>query len=1083
MLIRRDDPKADIPMDELVRLIQESADRAGDSELQLQGETDAHLRATLNRFGINYNPQVNLGLGRSYATSGRPDSLFGHVVLDYKAPGVLATPGGFAAAKRQVTADYLVPICTRQGTLDLEESAKWVGVLLDGRQIAFATFDGIETWTWTPARPVSRSTVLTLIQFYRALHRKPLNPYLLADDFGRDTELAVSCIRTLARYLTHPLARTRMLFREWRRMFEQVSTYELDQIPALAAWARRWNLPWQDDPSLLLYCLHTYYAIIVKLLTVELVTVSQQFAMESFFEKLAHTEEALDFKASFERLESGEVYRDLRILNFLEGDFFSWYLLHFDDEMEAALRQVVDVFRTYEPATPKLDPRRCQDLLKVFYCQVIDGQIRHDLGEYYTPDWLAELVLDRVAYTGQRGRTLMDPACGSGTFLVTAIRRRLATATARGEAANDVLDDVFRHILGFDLNPLAVISSRANVLLALTGLLGEYGRDIEIPIYLADSINVPVSKNVDGVDCLVFCLNTELGEREIALPISLVRSRVMAPLLHVIERDVQEHRTCDDFLAAIRADQHLAQHIGDDEEVMLRRFYEVILDLEAQDWDEIWCRIVKNHFATQSLPSVDFIVGNPPWVRWSRLPRRYRERCKVFCSYYGLVSGRGYAGGIESDIATVVTYSAVDNWLSPGGVIGFLITATVFKNDSARGFRRFELPDGTPLHPVGIDDLVPLLPFPDATNETALLVLRKGRQGEDAEGVYPAGGVAWRAWQRTAGHGRIDPRLTLAGVRSITEEVPLVATPIADRGSPLYTGNEDDTRRIRAFRGRSNYELSAHKGTTTDASRVYWVKVLARDRAAGRVRIRSLAEEELPRARTTGIRATQGFWIEDDFVYPLMRGRDLGRYCCATDDWHVLVPNQHYTDMEDEEEFRRRFPLAYRYFARSRTVLTRRSTYRRYLRDKPFYAIYDVGEYTFSPYKVVWMEQQNPKAFRASVIGSLPRAVSRRRLIVPDHKLYMLSLHDAREAHYVCGVLNSRHLRRILGGFLVGKQIGTSIFRYVRVPEYDAENPRHNEISELSADAHTRRGRSRDTQDLPAPEQRRLDALTENIFE
>ena len=125
-----------------------------------------------------------------------------------------------------------------------------------------------------------------------------------------------------------------------------------------------------------------------------------------------------------------------------------------------------------------------------------------------------------------------------------------------------------------------------------------------------------------------------------------------------------------------------------------------------------------------------------------------------------------------------------------------------------------------------------------------------------------------------------------------------------------------------------------------------------------------------------------------------------------------------------------------------------RSTYRRYLRHKPFYAIYDVGDYTFSPYKVVWMEQQNPREFRACVISDLSRVQSRHRQLLPDHKLYMLSLDDKTEAHYVCGVLNSRHLRRILGGFLVGKQIGTTVFRYVGIPIYDHANPRHREIAD-----------------------------------
>lgn len=339
-----------------------------------------------------------------------------------------------------------------------------------------------------------------------------------------------------------------------------------------------------------------------------------------------------------------------------------------------------------------------------------------------------------------------------------------------------------------------------------------------------------------------------------------------------------------------------------------------------------------------------------------------------------------------------------------------------------------------------------------------------------------------RAWRRTVGSGRIDPRLSLPEVRAVTEEIRLVADPIDDRGSPLYTGEREDIRRTRTFRGRSSYEGDAHKGTTTDASRVYWVQVLARDSGARRVRIRSLTDEELPGARSEGIVTTRAYWIEEELVYPLMRGRNLGRYCFSTEGWHMLVPNVHYDRIPDEDEFRRLYPLAYRYFARNRDLLLARSTYRRYLRGKPFYAIYDVGDYTFSPFKVVWMEQQNPLQFRTAVIGSLPESVTRHRLIVPDHKLYMLSLDDEDEAHYVCGVLNSRHLRRILGGFLVGKQIGTSIFRYVGVPKYDADDARQVEISELSRNAHITRGRSRDKGDLSPVQQERLDGLTESIF-
>jgi N-6 DNA Methylase len=710
----------------LAEKINRAATRARGSELELQGEVDGYLREYLKAFGIDYDPEVNKHLQISdYSATGRPDSLFGHIVLDYKAPGVLKTAAGLRKAKNQVVEDYLNPACSRSGAFDPDEAEKWAGILLDGRSITFVTFNGVDEWAWAPLRDVSEYTVATLIQYYRALYRKPLDPRLLSRDFGRDTDVAKRCIKTFARYLDHPSTRTTMLFREWKRMFEQVSTYELEQLPSLEKWAKNLEISFHNDASLLLYCLHTYYALIVKLLAAELVTTSRQFGIASFFDRFANASGSR-FKEELERLENGDVFRDLGITNFLEGDFFLWYLPHYDHELEVALRAIIDVFRTYEPATPKLNPNRCKDLLKVFYSSVIDEQLRHDLGEYYTPDWLGDYTLDRAGYHGQINATVLDPACGSGTFLVLAIQRLIATARARHLSSVEIVDRVRNQIKGFDLNPLAVISARTNYLLAIAEELSAYGGGIELPVYLCDCINIPTRKIVDQVRCLVYTLDTELGEREIALPEKLVASGTASEALLEAERCINRGDNSSAFLRRLRSIPRINPFLSDAEQQVLRNFFEIIQYFEEQEWDQIWCRIVKNHFASQTIHDVGYIVGNPPWVRWSRLPKNYRSRCKSFCNYYGLVSGRGYAGGIESDISTVITYSSIDNWLRSGGKLAFLITATVYKSDSATGFRKFKLPNGVPIIPLSIDDLVSLQPFPDATNETSLIVVQKG---------------------------------------------------------------------------------------------------------------------------------------------------------------------------------------------------------------------------------------------------------------------------------------------------------------------------------------------------------------------
>ncbi len=87
--------------------------------------------------------------------------------------------------------------------------------------------------------------------------------------------------------------------------------------------------------------------------------------------------------------------------------------------------------------------------------------MRHNLGEFYTPDWLAELVLREINY--HIGQSLLDPACGSGTFLFTAIRL-LHEQGMEGEA---LVDFALKNIRGIDVHPLAVTIARINYMIAL----------------------------------------------------------------------------------------------------------------------------------------------------------------------------------------------------------------------------------------------------------------------------------------------------------------------------------------------------------------------------------------------------------------------------------------------------------------------------------------------------------------------------------------------------------------------------------------------------------------------------------------
>ena len=74
---------------------------------------------------------------------------------------------------------------------------------------------------------------------------------------------------------------------------------------------------------------------------------------------------------------------------------------------------------------------------------------------------------------------MLDPACGCGTFLVLAIRRILDYAEGslvwRTRGEQELVSEILENLVGFALNPLAVIAARTNYLLALGRLSRHMG--------------------------------------------------------------------------------------------------------------------------------------------------------------------------------------------------------------------------------------------------------------------------------------------------------------------------------------------------------------------------------------------------------------------------------------------------------------------------------------------------------------------------------------------------------------------------------------------------------------------------------
>lgn len=166
---------------------------------------------------------------------------------------------------------------------------------------------------------------------------------------------------------------------------------------------------------------------------------------------------------------------------------------------EEAAAEVRARLREYDAAQV---PAGGQDLLKALYEQLVPSTARRAQGEFYTPDWLAEQLLGQLGFPGE-GQRLLDPACGSGTFLVLAIRRLRAAHERSPLPRAELRRRILHRVAGIDRNPLAVLAARANFLIAIRDLLDPAEPAAElalpvpvpVPVYWGDSIagDVPLA--------------------------------------------------------------------------------------------------------------------------------------------------------------------------------------------------------------------------------------------------------------------------------------------------------------------------------------------------------------------------------------------------------------------------------------------------------------------------------------------------------------------------------------------------------------------------------------------------------------
>ena len=985
------------------------------------------------------------------AERGKRDLSYNNVLIEFKGPGKFngkATSPAF----REAVHERLLPYIIRTATKEHIDESDYIGIAIDDSHLAFAQVVGGEI-THQNLLPITDQTFGMVVEACRTGYRRAITASNLIEDFGHESSRGIAVMRAMADALadagSHQSgAKIRMLFEEWRTLYGQVADLSKEQLKDINGTLRFARANNSTEVPARLFVVHTFNSLLAKLLAAEIVAAHGLASGGAFAGDLVAIEDDSELLRRLRAdIERGEFFEATGIHGFVEEAIFSWYLdaatnKRHRSAIGTAIRDVLTELSLYR--ADKLDHSR--DVLRDFYQDLVPELLRKTLGEFYTPDWLVEFTSNQAGVRDWVGTRTLDPTCGSGAFLVEMIRRKRKAALRLKMSDESTVRMITESVWGFDLNPLAVQVSRTNFLMAIADLLkGTPGQQIEIPVLLADAVYSPARLPDSEESVVEYQIGSQVANLKILLPSELAFDRPkLDKVFGVMGELVEENVGYEDCETALAKRKVLGRKQLRKWASPLKSTYDQVLTLHRQNWNGIWFRIVRNFFWSATAGEFDLVVGNPPWVRWSKLPDTYRDRAKPTCERYKIFSETPHHGGNELDISGMITYTTADKWLRPGGTLAFVITQTHFQSPSSQGFRRFRIDNTYRLAPLSVVDLKALKPFPEAANKTSVVVFRK----KTGPPKYP---VPYRIWTASKGNTRaIPPTLSIAAVMGRVDVQDYEANPVGSEGSPWAILPPGRFVAVSSIRGHSTW-VQGRKGITADLNAVYFVSVEGSNKSTGLVRVSSR-----PAAGKTNVGAPRSFWVEPTLLYPLLKGAADFETCYLKPrhEFFTFVPNDGITlaAYEDAEQRMNAFcPKTKSYLKAYERWLRKRSTLSTRMTNAPFYAVYNVGSYTFAPYKVIWAEQSGTFEAAVAAAGEVPLLGP--RPYVPDHKIFFVEFQEAEPAHYLCGLLVSSLVKEFVESHNISIQVG-DIFKHMSLPSFDRTKHAHKRLAQLVERAH-----------------------------
>lgn len=546
--------------------------------------------------------------------SGRIDTLWGATVIELKTD--LRRETGDVLARMPA---YLADAGARSGS-----PANVTGLATDGAEfIAYALRDGVLTelarYTTNADRP--DDLLLWLEPLLTDRSELPPEPRAIAEAFGRNS-IAFGRVRGRLQAL-------------WGALRDD---------PEVALKRQLWNgllreAYGEDVGADALFLQHTYLVTVVKAIAARVLDLPVEDP---------------------EALLAGRALAEEGINGAVEADFFDWLLKR--PEGAALVRQVAEQAARFRLQAVEAD------VLKVLYESLVDPDERHDLGEYYTPDWLAFRVVQEAVDAPLTQRVL-DPACGSGTFLFHAVRRLVAAGREAGWPGARIVAACAGQVRGLDVHPVAVTLARVTWLLALAPVLPERVGTLTVPVFLGDAMQWNLRRYLDRADVLV----EVPGEAPLQVPAGFAEDQALfEEALEALNQGLAEDLPP---AAVARRLGRLAGVSAADVTALAETTYAHLLALYRAGRDGIWTFVLRNLvrpvWLSRPEQRADRLVGNPPWIVYRHLSALMKDRLREGLTEYGLWVGGNLA--TQQDLCGLFWARGADRYLAPEGRIAFVL--------------------------------------------------------------------------------------------------------------------------------------------------------------------------------------------------------------------------------------------------------------------------------------------------------------------------------------------------------------------------------------------------------------------------